>query len=127
MMFPRSVGFLFSLSFCAISSIAATAKPAVILVPGTFHRANVYDEVKGQLSDVGYEHINAIDLPSNGYNVVDVERTADVNVVVHLLEARLQAGEDVILVGNSYGATVIMEAVKNFEDRSVTSAGEKTK
>ncbi|KAL1650178.1 hypothetical protein SLS61_006101 [Didymella pomorum] len=64
------------------------------------------------LSGVSYEHVDAVDPPSVGVDVADVERTADTNVVVNMLETRLSNGEDVILVGNSYGAIVIMEAVK---------------
>ncbi|KAJ4384474.1 hypothetical protein N0V86_000073 [Didymella sp. IMI 355093] len=81
----------------------------------------VYNEVKAQLADVGYEHIDAVDLPSVDDDVADVERKADTNVVTGLLENRLNDGQDVVLVGNSYGATVIMEAVKELEDRSAVS------
>lgn len=98
----------------------------MILAPGAFHRASVYDEVKAQLRSAGYEHVDAVHLPSVGDNVADVKRTADTNVVTGLLETRLSNGEDVILVGNSYGATVIMEAVKQFEDRSAVSAPKAT-
>lgn len=108
------------------SSFAATAKPALILVPGAFHRASVYNEVKSQLSGVGYEHVIAVDLPSVGDDVANVERTADTHIVVGLLETRLNNGEDVILVGNSYGATVIMEAVKEFEVRRAVSGWKST-
>jgi hypothetical protein len=110
----------------SLGPTVAASKLALILVPGTFHRASVYDEVKSQLGNVGYQHIDAVDLPSNGYDVADVERSADVQVVTKLLENYLNDGEDVILVGNSYGATVIGEAVKDFEDRSITVASEHT-
>lgn len=126
-MFSQLVKLLLGLPVFAIISSATTDKPALILVPGTFHRASVYDEVKNQLDDLGYRHIDAVDLPSNGYDIVGVKRKSDVNAVVQLLEARLQVGDDVVLVGNSYGATVIMEAVKDFEDRSVISLGDKKK
>lgn len=116
------------LALCSTSgsSLAATAKPALILVPGAFHRASVYNEVKAQLSGVGYEHVIAVDLPSVGDDVADVERTADTHIVVGLLETRLNNGEDVILVGNSYGATVVMEAVKEFKVRRAVSGGTST-
>ena len=119
----RLLPFFQVLALCSTigSSLAETAKPALILVPGAFHRASVYDEVKAQLDGVGYEHIDAVDLPSVGDDVADAERTADTNIVIELLETRLNNGEDVVLVGNSYGATVIMEAVKEFEDRSAVS------
>jgi hypothetical protein len=43
----------------------------------------------------------------------------------YLLDLRLKAGENVP-VGTSYGATVIMEVVEDFEDRSIISAPEET-
>ncbi|KAJ4319348.1 hypothetical protein N0V94_003938 [Neodidymelliopsis sp. IMI 364377] len=121
--FPR---LLASSLLFSLGSTVAASKPALILVPGTFHRASVYDEIKSQLGNVGYQHIDAVDLPSNGYDVVDVERSEDVQVVTKLLEDYLNGGEDVILVGNSYGATVIGEAVKDFEDRSITTTTKHT-
>lgn len=120
----RTVSLFVGILFLVSGSGAATGKPALVLVPGAFHRASVYDQVRKQLGEVGYEHVDAVDLPSNGYEVADVERTTDVAAVANLLETRLRDGEDVVLVGNSYGATVIMEAVRDFEDRSVNSAPE---
>ncbi|KAF3049974.1 hypothetical protein E8E11_006219 [Didymella keratinophila] len=120
----RSLIQVLALCSTIASSLAATAKLTLILVPGAFHIASVYDEIITQLGSVGYEHVDTVDLPSVGDNVADVERTADTNIVIDLLETRLNNGEDVILVGNSYGATVIMEAVKEFEDRSAVSAHE---
>lgn len=102
-----------------LSSFAKdTNTPALILVPGAFHKASVYGEVASKLSNLGYGHIDMVDLPSVGYDVTDIERTADVDAVIKLLEASLNVGEDIILVGNSYGATVIMEAVRDFEQYS---------
>ena len=102
---------LLLLVFC---SVLDANKPAVILIPGAFHRASVYDVVKHQLGDAGYDQIDAVDLPSLGHEAKNVERTADVEVVTTLLSKRLKTGADVILVGNSYGATVATEAVKHF-------------
>lgn len=94
-----------ALSFTVACSLAATAKPALILVPGAFHQPSVYDEVKAQFSGAGYERVDAVDLPSVDNDIADVERTADTSIVTELLETRLSNDEDVILVGNSYGAT----------------------
>ncbi|KAF1928920.1 uncharacterized protein M421DRAFT_92046 [Didymella exigua CBS 183.55] len=117
------------LQFLTFSSAIplATNKPALILVPDAFHRASVYDEVKAQLGAAGYGHISAVDLPSGDNGIADVERTADNNIVIGLLETRLKNGEDVILVGSSYGATAIMEAVEDFEDRSAIFVPENTR
>jgi pimeloyl-ACP methyl ester carboxylesterase len=37
------------------------------------------------------------------------------------MQRRLSTGRDIILVGNSYGAAVISEAVKNYENISTTA------
>jgi pimeloyl-ACP methyl ester carboxylesterase len=92
-------------------------KPSIILIPAAFSKASVYDLVKAQLSTAGYETI-AIDLPSVGKRAAHVDRTPDIKVVQAALAERLLMGKNVILVGNSYGATVICDAVKNFEDNS---------
>jgi len=113
-----SLVFTFSAYFLLSSFAQGTNMPALILVPGAFHKASVYGELASKLRNVGYGHIDMVDLPSVGYDVTDIERTADVDAVIELLEASLNVGEDVILVGNSYGATVIMEAVKDFEHYS---------
>jgi pimeloyl-ACP methyl ester carboxylesterase len=94
-----------------------TKKPCIILIPAAFSRASVYDFVKGQLSAAGYETI-AIDLPSVGKRAAHVDRTPDIKVVQAALAERLLKGKNVILVGNSYGATVICDAVKDFEENS---------
>jgi surfactin synthase thioesterase subunit len=92
-------------------------KPALILIPAAFSKATVYDKVKRQLSKAGYE-VTAIDLPSVGSQAAHVDRTPDIQVVQNALAHRLLEGKNVILVGNSYGATVICDAVKDFEHQS---------
>lgn len=58
-----------------------------------------------------YRDLFTIHLPSLG----TLEgRQADVNVVRSFLSQQLNKGKDVLLVGNSYGGTVIGEAVKDF-------------
>jgi pimeloyl-ACP methyl ester carboxylesterase len=92
-------------------------KPAVILIPAAFSKAAVYDIVKEQLSDAGYE-VTAVDLPSVGEQAAHVDRIPDIQVVQNVLAQRLLEGKNVILVGNSYGATVICDAVQAFEHQS---------
>lgn len=112
-----------SSSILTTSSSERSEKPALILVPGAFHRTGVYGEVKSRLSDVGYDHVDMVELPSLGYDVVEAERASDADVVTGLLKGRLKDDQDdAIQVGNSCGATVIMEAVKDFENRSPNSA-----
>ncbi|KAJ4990696.1 hypothetical protein SVAN01_03705 [Stagonosporopsis vannaccii] len=110
----------FGTSFLVSSFVEGTSKPALILVPGAFHRAGVHGEVTIKLRNVGYGYIDVVELPSVGYDVAGIERTADMGAVTELLEVMLRGGDDIVLIGNSYGATVTMEAVKAFEDNGST-------
>jgi hypothetical protein len=47
-----------------------------------------------------------------------VDRTSDIKAVQTVLAERLLKGRNVVLVGNSYGATVICDALRDFEDKS---------
>jgi pimeloyl-ACP methyl ester carboxylesterase len=91
---------------------AARDTPAVLFVPGAFHQATVYDKVIEKLRMDNYHDLTAIDLSSVGSLA---GRDADVAAVRHILIQRLENGKDVLLVGNSYGATVIGEAVKGLQ------------
>lgn len=97
-----------------------TRKPAIILVPAAFSKATVYDQVKAMLCDIGYLVV-AVDLPSIGQSTEHVDRTSDVQVVQKALGQQIYQGQRVILVGNSYGCTVICDALKDFEYESTVS------
>jgi pimeloyl-ACP methyl ester carboxylesterase len=114
------------LSFIAGSGAAPEAakpKTAVILVHGAFGNAAVWDQVKSCLCNNGYD-VEAVDLPSVGKGAEKVDRTPDIKVVQKAIGKRVHngRGQNVILVGNSYGATVIGDAVKDFESLSSVNA-----
>ncbi|KAF2011764.1 alpha/beta-hydrolase [Aaosphaeria arxii CBS 175.79] len=98
---------------------ATSWKPTIILVPGSFHRSIVYNEVVSGLRRAQFNRIYPIDLPSNGNDIHD--REPDINAVRKPLERALAAGQDVVLVGNSYGATVIGDALKDFKSDAVSA------
>jgi alpha-beta hydrolase superfamily lysophospholipase len=102
---------------------ASDNKPAVILVPGAFHKAAVYSHVTALLTQAGYT-TDAVDFPSIGGHAAQVlDRTLDIDAVKSAINARLSEQKDIILVGNSYGATVIGEAVKDLEHLSSNHPG----
>lgn len=118
--------FFLTMLFCyllsLLSEVAAEAvghaqKPAVILVPAAFSKVAVYDQVGRILSIHGYDVV-AVDLPSVGRDAAKVDRTPDIKVVQKALKEKLNQGKDVILVGNSYGGTVICDAVGDFDAKS---------
>ncbi|KAF2827410.1 alpha/beta-hydrolase [Ophiobolus disseminans] len=106
------------LTACGAVPTLDTKKPTIILIPAAFSKAAVYDEVKGRLSNIGYDVV-AINLPSVGHGAGRVDRTPDIKWVQRAIGMRLRQGKNVVLVGNSYGATVICDAVKDFEARSM--------
>ncbi|KAF2000435.1 alpha/beta-hydrolase [Amniculicola lignicola CBS 123094] len=121
--------FLFNLIFPALVSVATPANHAqrhaekhaqenmaVILVPGAFHKAIAYEQVIPFLEKAGYKHNTAVDLPSVG---ALKGRDADIKAVRDVLSKGLSQGYDTLLVGNSYGATVIGEAVKGLQNQTV--------
>jgi pimeloyl-ACP methyl ester carboxylesterase len=97
----------------ARAHIPRADKPSIIMVPGAFHKAKVYEKVTYRLRQKNYSRLFAIDLPSVGSSAGRVE---DVGAVRSTLLNELDAGRDVLLVGNSYGGTVIGEAVKGLKD-----------
>jgi hypothetical protein len=53
--------------FAGSEALALDNKPAVILVPGAFHKAAVYDSVKACLYRAGYGAVDAIGTYNTGY------------------------------------------------------------
>lgn len=94
---------LLILSFLALFRVASAdagpnqLQPAILLVPGAFMYAGVYDKVVPILKEAGFQ-VDSINLPSAG-NVVG--RESDIKSVKSLLDQYLTKGRDVLLVGNS--------------------------
>lgn len=82
------------------------------MVPGAFHQPAVYNMVAHFLHAAGYSRTYAIDLPSVGALAT---RDWDIQSVRSILAKELAADHNVLLVGNSYGGTVIAEAVKGYK------------
>jgi alpha-beta hydrolase superfamily lysophospholipase len=112
--------FGFMVNFAECEALSRTPKPAIILVPAAFSKAIVYNNVKSKLRDAGY-HVIAVDLPSNGQAAEHVDRTSDIDVVQEALVHQIGQDQKVILVGNSYGCTVICDALKDFEHESAVN------
>ena len=111
---------LFALSACLDGAKAAAlhppTKPAVVMVPGAFHVPQVFEKVIRRLRQDDYKFLDAVALPSVGHLV---GRQADTNAVTKALcqfaenrllrtcadllatDKHLNAGRDVVLVGNS--------------------------
>ncbi|KAF2641337.1 alpha/beta-hydrolase [Massarina eburnea CBS 473.64] len=103
--------FFISLAFTLATESLKSHRPAVIMVPGAFHSGAVFDQVVNALASAGYSYLDIVELKSVGSLAT---RQDDIEPVVEALTRHINAGRDVVLVGNSYGATVIGEAVRSF-------------
>ncbi|KAH8727234.1 Alpha/Beta hydrolase protein [Phaeosphaeriaceae sp. PMI808] len=117
-----SIGLLFTVVLSLLTGSGAVpttgkSKPALIFVPAAFSKPAVYDIVKSRLFEFGYS-ATAVDLPSVSKVGRPVNRHPDIKSVQQSISKNIEQGRDVILVGNSYGATVICDAVKDFTTTS---------
>jgi len=101
-----------------VDTEATRDNPAVLFVPGAFHQAIVYEKVIASLYRDDYRDLIAIELPSVGSLA---GRDADVAIVRRIITQKLEGGKDVLLVGNSYGGTVIGEAVKGLKNDAMST------
>ncbi|KAF2444237.1 alpha/beta-hydrolase [Karstenula rhodostoma CBS 690.94] len=118
------LSFFISVFLCAFLNVvlaadARSSDPAVIMVPGAFHSPEVFEKVKRRLAQANYKFLDTVALPSVGHVV---GRQPDIDAVKSVLYKHLNLGRDVVLVGNSYGCTVIGEAVKGAPRYSASSS-----
>lgn len=85
-------------------------KPAFIFVPGAWHTPSCFSLVTDRLSNHGYTS-HGLSLPSVGANPGLPDFSADVHALRDLINERVSAAEDVIVVLWSYGSFVGTEAV----------------
>jgi pimeloyl-ACP methyl ester carboxylesterase len=84
---------------------------AFILVPGAFCPGAHYEKVTRLLHDQGYE-VSQIDLLTTGRQPNPPSMYEDAAHVRSTIVSFADRGKNVVLVGNSYGGTVITEAPK---------------
>ncbi|KAH7126621.1 Alpha/beta hydrolase fold-1 [Dendryphion nanum] len=106
--------------------MASVAKPTFVLVPGAWCPAVYYEKVVALLKSKGYEAI-AIDSLSVGRKDNQPPATAydDANHVRETVIPILDAGTNVILVGNSYGCFISCESAKGLSKKDREAEGKK--
>jgi pimeloyl-ACP methyl ester carboxylesterase len=116
---PSHIALTLMAAFSLLAGTGATRDdPAVLFVPGAFHQTTVYEKVIASLHRDDYRDLTAIELPSLG---ALAGRDADIAAVRRILTHKLEHGKDVLLVGNSYGGTVIGEAVKGLKNDAAST------
>lgn len=99
-------------------------KPAVVIVPGAWHRPQHYQKVLDGLTAYGYEAVG-VDLPSVDSNPPHLTWEEDALEIRRVIAKFLDAGKDVIAVGHSFGGISMSEAVKGLGKASREKKGRK--
>ncbi|KAK2762808.1 hypothetical protein FQN54_000983 [Arachnomyces sp. PD_36] len=87
------------------------SKPAIVIVPGSWHRPQHYHLLTSSLSSSGYE-TTAVATPSLDSHPPHASWDQDAAAVRAVITQYLDAGRDVVAVGHSFGGVVVSEAVK---------------
>ncbi|RAL63980.1 hypothetical protein DID88_003168 [Monilinia fructigena] len=85
-------------------------KPTLILIPGAWHRAEIWTKVTSLLETQHYRCMS-IDLPSTAGDPT-TGLDDDVNAVRDTILAETTLGRDVVLIVHSYGAAVGQSALR---------------
>lgn len=86
-------------------------KPAIIIVPGAFHRPIHYQRLVEHLSKAGFDAL-AVEMPSVNSSPPRPDWTADANAVREAIVKFLDKGQDVITVAHSFGGVAMSEGVQ---------------
>jgi len=87
------------------------SKPTIVLVPGAWHKPEIYSDVKALLGAHGYPTIG-IPLPSVGATPPNEDFTEDVTAIRNCLTQLVSEGKEVVLVVHSYAGLPGGEAPK---------------
>lgn len=102
-------------------------KATFIFVPGAFSPAQYFHKVTALLHSSDYT-THALDLPSMDASLHEQGQRpglyTDAAHVRHFARSVLNAGQDVILVGSSYGGAVAMEACKDLPPLQPSETGQ---
>lgn len=103
---------LISNELCCQETPLKMTKPAIVIVPGAWHKPQHYQYVIDGLQNLGYE-AEGVDLPSIDSNPPHSTWQQDADEVRRVIMRHLDIGRDVIAVAHSFGGVSMSEAVKN--------------
>jgi len=86
--------------------------PAIVIVPGAWHKPQHYHYVVDGLRTLGYE-AEAVDLPSIDSNPPHSTWENDAEEIRRVIMRHLDVGRNVITVAHSFGGVAMSEAVKD--------------
>ena len=98
-------------------------KPTILLIPGSFSPAHLYDDTIATIAAGGYE-VQAYDLPSTSTTTDKPPASMydDADFFRSKAQAILDSGKEVMLLSHSYGGVVASEALKGLPTATNTES-----
>lgn len=94
----------------------------IIFVPGAWHGPEHFDQVAGKLQDAGYQYVG-ITLKSNHTGEPLKDFTPDVEDIRAEIDKAADAGQEVIVVGHSYGGIPASQAIQDLDLNTRKASG----
>lgn len=86
-------------------------KPAIVIIPGAWHRPKHYQHLIDSLAKVNYEAVG-VTMPSVDSSPPHTSWDQDAQAVRRVILEYLDAGKDVIAIAHSFGGIAMSEAAK---------------
>ncbi|KAJ5708272.1 hypothetical protein N7488_008073, partial [Penicillium malachiteum] len=98
-------------------------RPIIVFVPGAWHGADGFDQVRSLLTAQGYDS-EAISTPSVGSADPDNGLHADIKYTKSVLKGLVDSGRQVVVVNHSYGGIVGAGAVEGLGYKQRVESGQ---
>ena len=105
-----------------MSSTTTSTPPTVVLVPGGWQGPEAYELLTPELEAAGFPQIT-ISLPSIGVRPGLPDFSADVKAVRAAVVPLVEQGKEVVVLGHSYGAVPMTEALHGLGQQERGAAG----
>lgn len=99
------------------------ANKTIVIVPGAWHIPDFFDETASHLKAAGY-NCSPVYLASLGASPPIKDFTPDVEVVAKAITEAADAGQDVIVIGHSYGSVPACAAIQGLDKKSRAAANQ---
>lgn len=99
-------------------------KPIILMVTGAWHRPFLYDRLKEQLNNLGYQFL-CPELASMGDDKHGVTWHADVELICDLAEPLFDEGKEVVVIGHSYGGIPACAATQGLSVQERAAQGKR--
>ena len=94
--------------------MTSSAKPTVVWVPGLLHTPAFFEPINNALAKLSIHGI-CVSMPNYGPDAASSEPYDDVKAVRAVVEALVDEGKEVILIGHSYGGVPACQSVRGLE------------